>query len=183
MLAIKETKFRAARILSLSPTERSMQGLPLTLKGIGELVGATPESIGKWKAQLPEILDEMRADENRRQVQERLEKDSKLRQIASNSLYHDASEVSEDEKLALARKVYNDAIGVGASTRDKELAVRMLGLLIEKQEVTHKLDGGFIAREILRARRELEAEGVVQVSDESSILSPDLRLSSGQEQS
>jgi len=42
--------------------------------------------------------------------------------------------IREEERLALARRVYCDAMKVGAPTRDKDLAVRMLGMLIEKSE-------------------------------------------------
>lgn len=68
-------------------------------------------------------------------------------------------EVSEDEKVALARKVYNDAIRKGASTRDKELAVRMLGLIIDKKEISIGLTADEIARRNLEADRQLREGG------------------------
>ena len=66
--------------------------------------------------------------------------------------------ISDDEKLALARKVYAEAMSPTAKSKDKELAIRMLGMLIDKseQEITVKLDADTIARRNLKADRELE---------------------------
>ena len=149
-----ETKYRAARILALSPTERAMQGLPLTLKDIAKLVGVNPGTIHTWKENLPQILDEMREQEEKRWVIERLEKDKKLRRIAERNLGpQDIAEVSEEEKLALARKVYEDAMKQGASASEKDVAVKMLGLMIDQKGVRRS---GLTADEI--ARRNIEAE-------------------------
>lgn len=49
----------------------------------------------------------------------------------------DSTDISDDEKTALARKVFNDAMKHGASASEKDLAVRMLGMLIDKKEETH----------------------------------------------
>lgn len=65
-------------------------------------------------------------------------------------------EVSGDERVALERKVYNDAIKPSATKGDKELAVRMLGMLIDRQEVKVGLTADEIARRNLEADRELE---------------------------
>ena len=46
--------------------------------------------------------------------------------------------ISDNEKLALARKVYKDAMDSNATASEKELAVKMLGMLIAKTEETHK---------------------------------------------
>ena len=173
MLAKDEVRFRAARVLNLSPTERSNQGLPLTLKGIAELVGVSSSTIDKWKGELPQILDEMRADENKRNVQERIEKDKKLRKIAENGLYPDG------EKDAVLNALRQLCIERGNAFAGK-VWLQAKGEFIEKQETTHILDGSLIAREIIRARQELEDSGMAQVPDEPSILSENLLLSSGQ---
>lgn len=152
MLAQKETKYRAARILALSPTERAMQGLPLRLKDIAKLVGISPERITAWKKQLPEILDEMREDENRRQVQERLEKDKALRQIAEENLV-DASNYNSNDWLQ-SRTIQADKALLRACEAGNAQALKtyyqLTQRLIEKQEVTHKLD----ADTLFRAREE-----------------------------
>jgi len=49
----------------------------------------------------------------------------------------DSGDISVDEKGALARKVWKDAMKHGASASEKDLAVRMLGMLIEKKEEIH----------------------------------------------
>jgi len=66
--------------------------------------------------------------------------------------------ITDEEKLALARKVYAEAMQPAAKSKDKELAIRMLGMLIDKseQEITVKLDADTIARRNLKADRELE---------------------------
>ena len=68
---------------------------------------------------------------------------------------HEIVEISEDERLALARKVYLDAMAGGASAKDKDLAVRMLGMLIEKREVKVGLTADEIARRNFEADKEL----------------------------
>jgi len=154
VLAKDETKYRAARILALSPTERALQGLPLTLTDIAKLVGVTPGTVGAWKQNLPKIIDEMRKMENRQRVLERLEKDKKLRRIAERNLGpQDIAEITDDEKLALARKVYEDAMRQGASASEKDVAVKMLGLMLDQRGVKRS---GLTADEI--ARRNIEAE-------------------------
>jgi len=92
--------------------------------------------------------------------------------------------ITGDEKLALARKVYGDAMLKDASAKDKDLAIRMLGMLIEKQETTLKIDGSLIARASLRAERELRDGGyrVEEVQEELSVLPPELCLDTGQSQ-
>jgi len=54
------------------------------------------------------------------------------------------------------------------------------GVLTEKQEVTHKLDGSLITREILRIRRELQDSGMATVFTEPRILSEESLLPPGQ---
>ncbi len=71
----------------------------------------------------------------------------------------EVTKVSEDEKLALARKVYADAMVKGASAKDKDLAVRMLGMLIDRQEVKIGLTADEIARRNLEAERQLKEGG------------------------
>ncbi len=63
------------------------------------------------------------------------------------------AKISDEEKLALARKVYIDAMSREASAKDKDLAVRMLGMLIEKQEITHTV---LSAEDVSRIDREAE---------------------------
>jgi len=62
-------------------------------------------------------------------------------------------DISEEEKLALARKVYDDAMKQGASASEKDVAVKMLGLMIDQRGVRRS---GLTADEI--ARRNIEAE-------------------------
>lgn len=90
----------------------------------------------------------------------------------------DKREIDDGEKLALARKVYEDAMIEGAPTAKLELAVRMLGLLIDRQErVNIELSADDIARRNLEADRQLrefdgrtEGHRVEEVQEESSIL-------------
>ena len=88
----------------------------------------------------------------------------------------DITIISDEEKLALARKVYKDAMVSDASAKEKDLAVRMLGMLIEKQKDIREIDGSVIARAAIRAKRELgeQGYGMVEMSRELSILPPEL---------
>ncbi len=83
------------------------------------------------------------------------------------------TEVSGDERIALERKVYNDAIASDATKGDKELAVRMLGMLIERQEVKVGLTADELTRRNLEAERQLREGGyrVEEVQEEPSLLS------------
>ena len=90
---------------------------------------------------------------------------------------HEITDISEDEKVALARKIYIDAMAGRASARDKDLAVRMLGMLIEKHEVKVGLTADEFARQHLENQRwlrehgYLEEAGVQQVQSEPPLLS------------
>jgi len=85
------------------------------------------------------------------------------------------AQISEEERLALARKVYKDAMLSDASAKDKDLAVRMLGMLIEKREdkITVELSADEIARRNLEAERQLREAGyrVEEVQEKPSLLS------------
>ena len=61
--------------------------------------------------------------------------------------------ISDEERLALARKVYMDAMKKGASASEKDVAVRMLGLMLDQRAVRQ---AGLTADDI--ARRNIEAE-------------------------
>ena len=77
---------------------------------------------------------------------------------------YEIKEISDDERLALARKVYLDAMTQGASAKDKDLAVRMLGMLIDRQEVKVGLTGDELARRNLEAERQLREGGYLDAS-------------------
>ena len=92
------------------------------------------------------------------------------------------ADISNDEKLALARKVYQDAMTHGASARDKDLAVRMLGMLIEKSEVKIGLTADERARREAEANRELaewhrgmEGQGISEVQERLALLPNNIR--------
>ena len=69
-------------------------------------------------------------------------------------------EVSNEERLALARKAYDDAMRKGATKGEKELAMRMLGLFIEKSEGDKDgLSADEITRRNLEADRQLRDSG------------------------
>lgn len=93
---------------------------------------------------------------------------SKVKELGS-------SPISGDEKLALARKVYTEAMSPSSTAKEKELAVRMLGMLIDKsqQEITLKLNADQITSRNLAADRELREAGyrMEEVQEEPSLLS------------
>ena len=101
--------------------------------------------------------------------------------------YHQDEGIREDidvvEWITDNKKFLLEAIrksADGGNAQSQKLLAQMGNLLIEKQEVTHKIDGSFLTREILRARRELQDSGMVEVSDESPVPPPTVLLSSGQ---
>lgn len=92
-----------------------------------------------------------------------------------------------EQSLAEKARQVDDAL-IKACERGNAQALRtyyqLTKRLVEKseQEVTHKIDGSYLARELIRARRELADSGMAQVPDESRILPENLRLPSGQKQ-
>lgn len=91
------------------------------------------------------------------------------------------AEITEEEKLALIRRIYHRAMRETATVNEKELAVRTLGMLIEKREVKHTIDGSFIARNIIAARRQLGEAGyrVAEVPAESRVSGSESCLAPG----
>lgn len=83
-----------------------------------------------------------------------------------------AMKIDDAEKVALARKVYDDAMDEHATAQSKDLAVRMLGMLIDKQEIKIGLTADEVTRERLEALRQLREneDRVVEVSGEPKIL-------------
>ena len=64
--------------------------------------------------------------------------------------------ITDEERLALARKVYMDAMKPGASASEKDVAVRMLGLMLDQRAVRQSsLTADDIARRNIEAEREL----------------------------
>ena len=67
-----------------------------------------------------------------------------------------AMPISDEERLALARKVYMDAMKQGASASEKDVAVRMLGLMLDQRVARQTgLTADDIARKNIEAEREL----------------------------
>ena len=83
--------------------------------------------------------------------------------------------ISEEERLALARKVWTDAMKQGASASEKDVAVRMLGLMLDQRAIRQtSLTADDIARRNIEAERELNEwysargmarQGVEEVSE------------------
>ncbi len=94
-----------------------------------------------------------------------------------------SEEITEDEKLRLGRKAYEDAMVDNASTERMKLAVQMLGMLIERKEIKVGRTAEEIAAERVRGLRELKQGGyrVVEVFDEPDLLSGEIREDTGQE--
>ena len=92
--------------------------------------------------------------------------------------------ITPQEIANFKRLLYQIGIDKHSTSKDRELCGKMLGVLIEKSktEITHKIDGSYLAREILEAKRELRDAGMVEVPDEPRILPAELRLPSGQKQ-
>ena len=100
-----------------------------------------------------------------------------------NKVGIELSEINDGEKVALARKVYNDAMRVGATASEKDLAVRMLGMLIDKKEEkviiersAEEYARGYIEeKRWLREQGFLESERVEEVQSESALLPDEIR--------
>ncbi len=83
------------------------------------------------------------------------------------------------ERTAQADEALLKSLKAG-SPASLKLFYDLLNRLVEKKEVTHKLDGGWLARELIAARRELEDSGMVEVPIKSPPLPDGVLLSSGQ---
>ena len=102
----------------------------------------------------------------------------------------DSTDISDDEKTALARKVYGDAMKHGASASEKDLAVRMLGMLIDKKEEIHTYvvtaeDRAEIVRLVSGILQDSKAErrgGENSLPDRPLLLPQDIREDKGQQE-
>lgn len=142
----------------LTPEERFKTKLSFTKKELAQDLGVSEDTIHKWF----------------RDYQKMLAEPTETKGVA----------ITEDELAQFRRLIFDVANSPKATNKDRELASKVFGILVERQqrEVTHKIDGSYFAKELIRARRELEGEGMAQVPDESRILPADLRLPPGQEQ-
>ncbi len=66
-----------------------------------------------------------------------------------------SGEITDDEVLALKRRNYEVAMSPNATKPDRELASKALGLLIDKQEITHHLSPELIEQSRKRADEDI----------------------------
>ena len=92
-------------------------------------------------------------------------------------------EEDEEREVTQVMKALKSMATEGKNAFAAKVWLQVKGKLTEKQEVTHKIDGGFYARAVLEAERQLKREqfsGVDKVQEESPLLCPPVLLSEGQ---
>jgi len=156
--AVESRKAEARRILRIPPMERYDVGEPSSLGDIAtkcDLALSTVSVINQELQNPPKSA------------------------VASMP---DISGLNPEERQGAVLDALLNMVVAGRNSNAAKLLLQYWGLLIEKQEVTHKVDGGDIARAFIRAGRELRegGYGVDEVSDESGVLPPELRLPTGQ---
>ncbi len=105
-----------------------------------------------------------------------------------NQLESDNGDFSEAEITSFKRMLFRDAMGTNAKAKDKELAARMLGVLIERKEekIAIVITGDEQFRRNKKVREyveeyELGGGGVDEVRDERPVLLDEVRLHTEQE--
>ncbi len=85
-------------------------------------------------------------------------------------------EISDTEVLAFRRALYEVAMSEKATKPDRELCAKSLGILVEKQEVTHLISAELIAKSSERADIELkkDKDGIYRVEDDLTDKPPEL---------
>ena len=159
---VKGEKTRKIRQLFTIPrAERMRQGLPVTHPEIAEFVGCALQTVEHVSMKMGKAGELPGTEAN---VQRDQEKDFRIVYLS----------------------MYNKATKDG-DVRAAELLFKTMGRLVDKKEITHKLDGSFFARARREATKQLEREAVVQASGgvgevraELQVLPDNLLLSSGQ---
>jgi len=157
MKDLTRERTKAEMYFSLTPEERLVRNFPTTDRNIAKFLKVTSVTVCNWRKAWG-----AKNKKNKPQSYSDLSHEEKIEQF-DNLLY----ELANDPK---------------SPSKYKELFARRHGLLVDKteQKVTHEIDGGTLAREIIKARRELENSGMAQVQSESRVLCEDLRITTGQ---
>ncbi len=182
----------AARILAINPIQRGMTGLPVTIAEVAEHIGVHEATLRRWMEQIPQFTGE---NKNKNVVRRAITKAKQLQRDAENLEPEEGIEEPEgdynSEEWLSSRSQKADQALLIACEKGNANALRtyyqLTKRLVEKQEITHKIDGSYIARANLTAERELReagygvaGQGMAEVQEEHPILRPDLRLSTGQ---
>ena len=159
-------KIEGMRILAMTLEERRKAGLPDTMQGLADLMEVHPSIPYVWQKELDSFREDRGLDDKTiKKAQERIRKRT----------------IEQELKEIEARLIDQAKNGNISASR---LLFEKHGLLIKKEEITHKIDGGDIARAILQAEHELgkrdEGEGMGQVPKKPLLLPDPLYLSSGQ---
>ena len=148
---------------------------PLNDKQLASYCNVIEDTLGGWKREKLQLNEEADQKVNGKQTQ-----------FGTEDIFEgiDPAKMSDEELMAhIVRALFGGLSDDKRSNSAAETLSRLKGFLVTKKpEDTQKLDGDFIARQVIRARRELEGQGMAQVPDESRILPEELRISSGQEQ-
>ena len=153
-----ERRAKAKELLLMNPLQRAMDNLPLQQQDIAAYVGISPNAVTDIKREL------------------------NMPEWDGSAVPADFANMTDDqmEKLVVGSLVAGSVLN--RNSQAGKVVLQYLGKLVEKQEVTHKVNGGDIADAFIRARDELRrlGYGVDDVPDEPGVLPPELRIPPGQ---
>ncbi len=191
----KDVREKGIELLVMSPIERVMNKLPLTLTDIAEFLGVTYVDVYRWNASIPhgKILNAPAAIRAVKVAQRRRIKEFQIE--LKEKRIHTPEETKPPPKPIYDSEAYLES---RSNAADKALMTaceagnanalrtfyQLTKRLVEKQEITHKVyDGSFYAKAVLQAERELREESgrISEVQEESTLLRPELRLLTGQD--
>jgi len=156
---------------NMGDTDRFRAGLPLDKQKLARHLRVGKTTIQEWE---------------QKYYAERLGKQLHEEEVIRKKRTQPKEEPYDSEKYLNGKTDVVDQALIEACEQNNAQALKiyyqLTKRLIEKQEVTHKLDGDYIARQYFEARRELEATRVDEVSDKSTLFSHPIRLPSGQKQ-
>jgi len=134
------------------------------------------QRIQDWLAQSPEDRQPKTQAELARQLNTTPQTIIRIGKEQKGALDVDALPVEEQIKM-FDKLLYKLAIDKNSPAKLKELFAKRYGLLIDKSEtrVKFELTADDLAAGVIRARRELESEGMAQVQSESALLSQNIR--------
>ena len=135
--------------LDMDGGERLRRKLPHTEAEMAEFLGMTREGLVTWKAEYQARKVQAKDDEEWRNRNG--DNENEIEDVIKN-----LKNLSKTN--AFAGKTY----------------LQLMGRLTEKQESTEKIDGGFIARAVIRAERELGEGGYGDTDSELPLLPPEL---------
>jgi len=180
--AVSQKSADVIRLLAMTPVERAATGKPVSMDEIAEYCGVHPKTVYKYRKELGALADKNRG--RHMGAEGRIQADKAKKPVQQEDSA-DIENYDSGEFLGKRSARIDNALMRSCESGNAmslKIYYQLTKRLIEKQEVTHKLDGSFLARALVRADRELgdTGHGVAEVQEEPILLRQGVREPTGQ---